>query len=64
MLKNQVSLEVKKDERLYQLLCASDSPLGELYDSLNQMRSFVIEKILENQKAQEPKEEKKDASES
>lgn len=38
-------IQVKTGERSYRLECSPDSPLGELYDALNQMRDFVITKI-------------------
>jgi|HubBroStandDraft_3_1064219.scaffolds.fasta_scaffold387691_2 hypothetical protein len=57
MLKQQTILEVKKDERVYQMQCAPESPLGELYDALNQMRGYVINRILEEQKQQHQEEE-------
>lgn len=51
MVKNKIVLEVRKDERLYELVCDNNSPLGELYDSLSQMLNFVIEKIKETEAA-------------
>lgn len=56
MLKQQVSFDVMRNDRVYRISCDPDSPLGELYDALNEMRSFVIQKILDEQKSQEPKE--------
>ncbi len=56
MLKTQAQLEVKINDRLYQLNLPSDAPLGEAHDALFQMRSFVISKINEAQKADTPKE--------
>ena len=47
MLKNIVVLEVKKGERIYQLQLSSESPLGEVFDALNEMRLFVYDKIKE-----------------
>ena len=51
MVKNKIVLEVKKDDRLYELVCDNNSPLGELYDSLSQMLHFVVEKIKETEAA-------------
>lgn len=51
MVKNKIVLEVKKDDRLYELVCENNSPLGELYDSLSQMLHFVVEKIKETEAA-------------
>lgn len=45
MIKNIATLEVKIGERIYKLLCDIDSPLGEVHDSLSQMKNYVIERI-------------------
>ncbi len=50
MIKNKTVLEVKMGERTYELMCSPDSPLGELYDVLFQMQSYVIGKINDSQK--------------
>lgn len=50
MLVQKSALEVKVGTRTYTLECASDSPLGELYDALCQMQSYVIGRIIESQK--------------
>lgn len=47
MLKNITKLEVKMGERVYQLLCEVDSPLGELYDVLSMIKGFVLQKMQE-----------------
>lgn len=63
MVKNKIALEVKRDERLYELICDNNSPLGELYDCLSQMLHFVIEKIKETEAAvaeKKAEDEKKD----
>lgn len=57
MLKNEVCLEVKKEEKIYRFSCAPESPLGELFDALSQMRAFVIERMNEQNKPPEKKEE-------
>jgi hypothetical protein len=45
---NQIGkLEVKIGERVYQLLCAVDSPVGEVHDVLSQMKMYVIDKMKE-----------------
>ncbi len=45
---NQIGkLEVKIGDRLYQLFCAVDSPIGEVHDALSQMKMFVIDKMKE-----------------
>lgn len=53
MLKQSVMLEVKLNDRVYQLHLPQDAPLGEVHDALYQLRSFVIEKINAAQKADE-----------
>lgn len=55
MLKQSAMLEVKINDRVYQLHLPSDAPLGEAHDALFQMRSFVIQKINDAQKADAPK---------
>ena len=47
MLKQHAMLEVKINDRIYQLHLPCDSPLGEAHDALFQMRSYVIDKINE-----------------
>jgi hypothetical protein len=56
MITNITKLEVKIGERTYVLLCSCDSPLGELHDALMQMKSHIIEKMIEVDKQAEVKE--------
>lgn len=56
MLKQAVNLEVKVGERTYQLNLPGDCPLGEVYDVLFKMRSYVVERINDAQKLDAPKE--------
>lgn len=49
----KTTLEVTKNERSYKLECSVDSPLGEVYDVLNYMRTFIINKIVESNKSDE-----------
>lgn len=53
MIKSKTVLEVKRNDRIYQLECEPDSPLGEVYDALCAMRSFVVQRINEQQQAEE-----------
>ena len=53
MVKNKSVLEVVVNNKKAELECPSDMSLGELFDALFQMRSFVIEKIKEVQKQDE-----------
>lgn len=59
MLKNKAVLEVKIGERIYSLELSSDSPLGEAYDAITQMRTYVIDRINdENEKSKQKANEK------
>ena len=59
MLKNKAVLEVKIGERSYSLELSNDSPLGEAYDAITQMRSYVVERINdENEKSKQKADEK------
>ena len=53
MLKAKTVIEVKVNDRTYQLECYSDSPLGEVYDALVSMRAFIINMMVEQQKKEE-----------
>lgn len=53
MIKNETVLEVNIGDRIYKFSCSPQSPLGELHDALFQMKNFVIEKIIESNKATE-----------
>jgi hypothetical protein len=55
MIKNTNVIEVVKEDRIYSLLLPIQASLGELHDVLFQMRSFVIDRINEAIKADEPK---------
>lgn len=47
MIKNASKIEEKIEGRLYQFICDSDSPLGEVYDVICRMRFAVYQKIKE-----------------
>lgn len=49
MIKNKVALEVKVGERVYAFICDNDSPLGELFDAVCQLRGLVIARIKEQE---------------
>ena len=59
MLKNISKLEHKIEDRVYQFVCECDAPLGEVHDALVKMKAYVVSRIQEIQKAEEPKEEPK-----
>jgi hypothetical protein len=61
MIKNQVVFEIKKGDRNYQLLISSDSPLGELFDVLTEMRSYVVKRIEDASSAEKEKEKEQAA---
>lgn len=50
MIKNSIVFEIKKGERIYQLLMSYDSPLGEIHDVLCEMKSAIVQKINEADK--------------
>ena len=47
MIKNKTVLEVKVNDRSYSFDCSPDSPMGEIFDVLSQMKAYVIEKMKE-----------------
>lgn len=55
MLKQNAVLEVKIGDNVYQFHLPSSAGLGEVHDALFQMRSFVIDKINDALKADQPK---------
>jgi hypothetical protein len=57
MLKQKSVLEIKIGERTYLFHCESDSPLGEVHDAICQMRAFVVQKIVDQQKVDSPVQE-------
>jgi len=61
MIKTKSILEVKIGERIYNFECYPDSPLGECFDALSQMRGYVLNKMVESNqviKTDAPPEEK------
>lgn len=63
MIKAKISIEIVKNERLYQLICDNGAPLGELYDVLNNMRGIVIQRANEDEADRKSAEEKKSEEE-
>jgi hypothetical protein len=45
MIENRVHLTIKKGERVYSLNIGVDSPLGEIYDVLSEMRGDIFNRI-------------------
>lgn len=54
MLKQSVYLEVVKEDRIYKLHLPDSCPLGEVHDVLYQMRSYIIERMNDSRKADQP----------
>lgn len=48
-------LMVKKEEREYHFSCSNSSSLGEIYDVLREMTAYVVEKVNDFEKTQQPK---------
>lgn len=49
-IKPKTTFEKKTGDHTYRFECDPDSPLGEIHDALAIMKSFVLEKIIENEK--------------
>lgn len=54
MISNLTKLEVKIGEKLYQLICECDSPVGAVHDALCQMKAHVVKMIQDAQQAEKP----------
>lgn len=59
--KAKAVIEVKKGERIYSFECENNCPLGEIYDSLNEMRNMILKTINEHEQKQ-AEEKPKEAS--
>jgi hypothetical protein len=57
MVKNKLVLEIKINDKFYQLLCDPDSQLGQLHDALSQMRQYVVQQIVDADKKTQVKEQ-------
>jgi hypothetical protein len=64
MIQYRTALETKRNERHFCLVCDNDSPLGEVFDVLCEMREYVIGRMQEVQKKDKPQsqEEVKDVN--
>jgi hypothetical protein len=56
MIRNKSVLEVKSGERIYSLEVYTDSPLGEVFDVLSQMRGYIVQRMIDEQNKDKPKE--------
>lgn len=61
MIEQKTVLEVTHNERLYKLSVLPDSPLGDVYEVLNQMRNYIIDRIEKEQKKEQDAEEVSEA---
>jgi len=59
----QAAIVVKKEDRVYTFECANSSSLGEIYDALQEMRTYIVNRIQEVEAAQNPKETTLEVSE-
>lgn len=53
MLKQSSILSVVIDDKSYQLICDSDSPLGSLHDALMQMKGWSVDRMIKAQKEEQ-----------
>lgn len=53
MIKQKVVLEVKVDDRIYEMSCSQDSPLGELHDVLMKMKGYTVDRMIAAQKEEQ-----------
>jgi hypothetical protein len=44
-LLNKTVLQVERGNRKYSLECDSEAPLGEVYDAINELRGYIIDRI-------------------
>ena len=54
MLKTNAILEIKKNDRIYQFCLPADSPIGEIFGVLCEMRGFVLSKMETVQELDKP----------
>lgn len=53
-VKTQASIKVVKGERDHIYFCDNQSPLGEVFDALSEMRNYIIQRIQEQEMKKEP----------
>lgn len=58
MIKQKTVLEVEVSGRIFQLICDSDSPLGNLHDALMMMKGYTVERMSEAHKQEHEAAEK------
>lgn len=52
LVNNKTSLDVIKNERSYTLVCDPNSPLGEVFDVLEEMKAHIL-KLMTSKKEEE-----------
>lgn len=60
MLKQKSCLQVKIDDRIYELQCAPETQLGELHDVVTQMKQYIVQRINEAANAESQNAKEKD----
>ena len=55
-LTNTVTLDVKKEDRIYSFSCRGDAPLGECFDALQEFTAYMMQRMKEVQPQTEVKE--------
>lgn len=50
----QAAIIVKKEGRIYTFQCDNNSPLGEVYDAIQEMRTAIVKRIQDAEAAQKP----------
>ena len=56
MLKHYASFEERKDENEVKVFISANCPIGFVHDALFKIRSYIVDRINEGQKADAPKE--------
>lgn len=59
MLKQRLTLEVRRNEKDFSLMLPDMTSYGEVYDALTEMRAFIIQRINEENEASKQKIEEK-----
>ena len=61
MLQSKAVLHIEKNDRVYELSLEQISPLGEVYDVINEMRAFIIQRMNEVAQAEAQKQAQQEA---
>lgn len=63
-VRNSITLEVEKEERLYQMELPVNAPLGEAYEAVSEFRKEIVRLINESVQKEESSEDEKKEEES